>query len=46
MKYHLITAILLTIAVSCYVLGYNGAGWAVIAAGAVFELWFWVRLFS
>jgi hypothetical protein len=46
MKYHLLTAILLLIALMCYVLGYSGAGWIAIAAGAFFELWFWVRLFS
>jgi hypothetical protein len=46
MKYHLLTAILLLTALTCYTLGYSGAGWITIAAGAFFELWFWVRLFS
>jgi hypothetical protein len=46
MKYHSITALLLIIALSCYMLGYAGAGWLAIAAGAAFELWFWIRLFS
>jgi len=46
MKYHSITALLLMIALSCYALGYAGAGWLAVAAGAAFELWFWIRLFS
>ncbi len=46
MKYHSITALLLMIALSCYALGYAGAGWLAVAAGAAFELWFWSRLFS
>jgi hypothetical protein len=46
MKYHLITAALLLLALVFYALGYSGFGWLAIAVGAVFELWFWVRLFS
>ena len=43
MKRHLITTILLIISLVFYALGYSGAGWVTFLAGAVFELWFWVR---
>ena len=44
MKYHLITAVLLLIAVVFYVAGLSGAGAVAFLAGVAFEAWFWARL--
>jgi hypothetical protein len=44
MKRHLITFAILLVALALYALGYSGMGAAAFVAGAVFELWFWVRL--
>ena len=44
MKRHLITVAILLVALALYVLGLSGLGVAAFIAGAVFELWFWVRL--
>ncbi len=46
MKSRSITVIFLLAAVVFYALGYAGWGWSAFAIGAVFELWFWVRLIS
>jgi len=46
MKSHLITLILLILALVFYALGYSGLGRFAFAAGAVFELWFWARLIA
>lgn len=43
MKYHLLTIALLLVALSLYAIGMNGGGSLALAAGAVCELWFWVR---
>jgi len=45
MKYHLITAALLLVALAFYTLGYSTLGGVAFVVGGVFELWFWVRLF-
>ncbi|WP_169740999.1 hypothetical protein [Methylomicrobium agile] len=45
MKYHLITAVILLVALVFYGLGYSSLGGIAIVIGGVFELWFWVRLF-
>ncbi|MGR8979532.1 MAG: hypothetical protein ACU84H_05515 [Gammaproteobacteria bacterium] len=46
MKYHLITAVLLLIALAFYTFGYAALGNFAFIAGGIFELWFWVRLIS
>jgi len=45
MKYHLITAALLLVALAFYTLGYSTLGGAAFVIGGAFELWFWVRIF-
>jgi hypothetical protein len=45
MKYHLVTFAVLMIALAFYALGYSSLGWLAFAIGAVFEIWFWLRLF-
>ena len=44
MKYHVVTAALLLIAVALYVAGLSGAGVVVFFAGVAFEAWFWARI--
>ena len=44
MKYHLITAVLLLIAIALYIAGLSDAGVVVFFAGVAFEIWFWARL--
>jgi hypothetical protein len=44
-KYHLVTIAILIIALAFYAWGYSGLGGFAFAIGAVFEIWFWVRLF-
>jgi hypothetical protein len=44
MKRHLITFAILLVALTLYALGFSGMGMAAFIAGAVFELWFWVRV--
>jgi len=44
MNHHFITPGLLLVAVVFYILGYSGAGWIMFAVGAVFEIWFLIRL--
>lgn len=44
MKHHLFTFMLLLAALALYSLGSIGGGSLILAAGAGFELWFWVRL--
>jgi len=44
MKYHVITAALLLIAIVFYVAGLSGAGTAACLAGVAFEGWFWARV--
>jgi hypothetical protein len=44
MKYHLITALLLLVAIALYLAGLSGAGVIVFLAGLGFETWFWARL--
>jgi hypothetical protein len=44
MKYHLITAVLLLIAIALYIAGLSGAGAVVFLGGVVFETWFWARI--
>lgn len=45
MKYHLITAAILLVALTFYAFGYSALGGVAFVIGGVFELWFWVRLF-
>ncbi len=44
MKYHLITAVLLLIAIALYVAGLSGAGAVAFLVGVAFETWFWARI--
>ena len=44
MKRHLVTVVILLVAVVLYVLGLSGLGAAALVAGVIFELWFWIRL--
>ena len=46
MKYHLITVVILLVALVVYVLGYSALGGIAFVIGGAFELWFWVRLFQ
>lgn len=45
MKHHLITVTILLVALTCYLAGYSGAGNLAFFIGAIFETWFWIRLF-
>lgn len=45
MKQHLISIALLAVALACYLAGYSGAGNLAFVIGAIFETWFWIRLF-
>jgi hypothetical protein len=44
MKRHFITAGLLLVALVFYLLGYSGTSGLMFAVGAVFEIWFWLRV--
>ena len=44
MHNHLVTVVILIVALVLYWAGYSGAGNIAFIAGGVFELWFWVRL--
>jgi HAMP domain-containing protein len=44
MKYHVITAVLLLVAIALYIAGLSGAGAVAFLAGVAFETWFWVRI--
>ena len=44
MKYHLLSALLLAVAVALEVAGISGAGALVLGAGVACETWFWIRL--
>lgn len=44
MKRHLITGMILMIALALYGYGSSGLGAAAFIAGGLFELWFWVRV--
>lgn len=44
MKHHIITVIILALAVACYLAGYSGVGNVAFIVGAAFETWFWIRL--
>ncbi len=46
MKYHVLSASLLAVAVALEVAGIGGAGAFVLAAGVGCEIWFWIRLVS
>jgi len=43
MKYHVITAVLLLVAIALYIAGLSGAGAVMFLAGVAFETWFWAR---
>lgn len=45
MKRHLITVMILLVALVFYALGYSTLGGVAFVVGGVFELWFWVRVF-
>lgn len=44
MKHHIITVMILAVAVACYLVGYSGVGNTAFIVGATFETWFWIRL--
>ena len=44
MQHYTITILILLAALACYSLGFGLGAYVLFAAGAVFELWFWVRL--
>ena len=44
MKRHLITVALLLVAIAFYLVGLAGVGILAFTFGAVFEIWFWVRV--
>jgi hypothetical protein len=44
MKYHIISALCLVVALLFYAAGLAGAGFAVFLWGAAFELFFWGRV--
>jgi hypothetical protein len=44
MKHHIVTAVLMLVAIALYYFGLNGFSLLAFALGAVFELWFWVRI--
>lgn len=43
MKVHLITVIVLLVAVGCYIAGLNGLGMVLFFAGAALEIFCWLR---
>jgi len=43
MRGHLITVVVLLLALACYVAGLTGPGLALFFAGAVLEIVFWLR---
>jgi hypothetical protein len=43
MKHHLLTMLILLAAIALYAIGMGGGGSALLVAGAILELWFWVR---
>ncbi|WP_427914855.1 hypothetical protein ACPWT1_08070 [Ramlibacter sp. MMS24-I3-19] len=43
MKRHLVTAVILLIAILLYAVGISGGGAALVGVGGAVELWFWVR---
>lgn len=46
MKHHLFTAAILIAAVVVYSIGLVSGALLLFTGGAVFELWFWVRIFG
>lgn len=44
MRCHVITAVLLLIAIALYIAGLSGVGAVVFLAGFAFETWFWARI--
>jgi hypothetical protein len=44
MNRHLVTAMILLVALTLYGFGFAGLGLIAFCAGAVFELWFWFRV--
>ncbi len=43
MKNVVLTACILMVAMSCYLLGYVHSAMSLIVAGCVLEAWFWIR---
>jgi hypothetical protein len=43
MRFHALTILIVLAALACYGASLDGAGLALFFAGAVFELWFWIR---
>jgi|SRR5450432_3394029 len=43
MKYHLLTAAVLSAALALYVVGMSGGGSLLLLLSAALELWFWIR---
>ncbi|WP_020485633.1 hypothetical protein [Methylomonas sp. MK1] len=46
MQNHVVTLIILVIALAFYFAGYSGIGNIAFIVGGLFELWFWIRLRS
>jgi hypothetical protein len=44
MKYHVLSTLLLAVAVALEVAGTSGAGALLLGAGVACEVWFWIRL--
>ncbi|MCQ8116556.1 hypothetical protein [Methylomonas rosea] len=44
MQNHVVTVIILILALALYFAGYSGAGNLAFIVGGLFELWFWIRL--
>ena len=44
MRYHLVTVAVLLVALALYAVGMHAGASLVFLTGAVFELWFWVRV--
>ena len=42
-KFHALTVLIVLGALACYGASLDGAGLALFLAGAVLELWFWIR---
>lgn len=44
MKYHVVTVLLMAVALPLYVAGFASSGSLVLAAAVALEVWFWIRV--